>query len=84
MPETLDKLERCRTSIRKALAERGSPSLNPNLQEWTSLVFTNGVDVLDRALDYTAKGYDLEPSGIKWRGKSAVIDLELVGIRGDG
>jgi hypothetical protein len=81
--EALDKLERCRTSVKKALAERGGPSLNSNLQEWTSLMLTNGVDVLDRAIDYTAQGYDLDPAGIKWRGKSADIKGELVKIGGN-
>jgi hypothetical protein len=73
--EALDKLERCRTSIRKALADKGNPPVNPTLFEWTCLMLTNGVDVLDRAIECTARGYDLEPSGVKWRGKSAVIDL---------
>jgi hypothetical protein len=81
--ETLDKLERCRTSIRKALAERVNPLVNPNLFEWTSLMLTNGVDVLDRAIEYTAQGKDLDPAGTKWRGKSAVIDSELIKIGGN-
>lgn len=81
--ETLDKLERCRTSIRKALAERVNPPVNPNLFEWASLMLTNGVDVLDRTIEYTAQGYDLDPAGIKWRGKSAVIDSELIKIGGN-
>ena len=81
--EALDKLERCRTSIRKALADKGHPPVNPNLFEWTSLMLTNGVDVLDRAIEYTAQGYDLDPAGIKWQGKSAVIERELIKIGGN-
>jgi hypothetical protein len=81
--EALDKLERCRTSIRKALADKGNPPVNPHLFEWTSLILTNGVDVLDRAIEYTAQGYDLDPAGTKWRGKSAVIERELIKIGGN-
>lgn len=81
--EALDKLERCRTSVKKALADKGHPPVNPHLFEWASLMQTNNADVLDRAIEYTAQGYDLDPAGIKWRGKSAVIDTELVKIGGN-
>ncbi len=82
--EGLDKLERCRTSVKRQLEARDNAQVNPHLLEWASLMQTNNTDVLDRAIEYTAQGYDLDPAGIKWRGRSANIMSELVKISGDG
>jgi hypothetical protein len=81
--EALAKLERSRTGLKRALADKGNPLVNPNLLEWTSIMRANGVDVLDRAINYTAQGYDLGPAGIKWRGGSAVIESELIKVGGN-
>jgi hypothetical protein len=82
--EALDKLVNARLGIERELASLDRPHITENLKEWAITRRARGVEnALQQALDFAAKGYDLDPLGPKWRAGSAQVQGELIQAGGN-
>ena len=79
-PETTAKRDRAKEGLERELEKRGNPTINPNLQSHAIISRAMDINVLDRAIELSAKGYDLDPQGKKWRAGSQNIESELIRV----
>jgi hypothetical protein len=70
----------------KALADEKKGEnrpLNRCLKEYVLIRSIAGKDSLEFALEWSAKGYDLDPQGEKWKKGSAQVESELIQVGGN-
>jgi len=79
-PETTAKRDRAKEGLERELKNRGNPTINQCLHSWTIISRAMDIDVADRAIELSAKGYDLDPQGKKWRAGSQNIESELIKV----